>query len=284
MARTDTLGHFLTDVADAIREKKGSQATITASNFDTEIASISGGANLQSKNITIEENTTTNITPDVGYDGLSNVSVTTKVSIVPSEYTLVEYLETNGIGYIQTNYKTSALTNYDVVCQLIHEGKYDGCVFGSRSSGNSTDEFILWHNNGSDVTTESISPRRGYVLNNRYLSKTYTDSDFDWRHVMSVVDKAYVDDVNLGSYYQNNQATSPYNLTIFAISTAGNADTNRMYRGRVKYLKIYDALNLVFDFVPVIRKSDGVVGFYNLVDGAFYSNALSTNFTAGPVV
>ena len=40
MARTDTLPHFLTDVAGAIREKKGTEETIQASDFDTEIASI----------------------------------------------------------------------------------------------------------------------------------------------------------------------------------------------------------------------------------------------------
>lgn len=43
MARTDTLGNFLTDVAEAIRTKKGTTNTIQASNFDTEIASIEGG-------------------------------------------------------------------------------------------------------------------------------------------------------------------------------------------------------------------------------------------------
>lgn len=43
MARTDTLPHFLTDVADAIREKKGSSDTIQASDFDTEIANLPSG-------------------------------------------------------------------------------------------------------------------------------------------------------------------------------------------------------------------------------------------------
>lgn len=46
MARVDTLPHFLTDVADAIREKKGTEASIQASSFDTEIESIPTGANL----------------------------------------------------------------------------------------------------------------------------------------------------------------------------------------------------------------------------------------------
>ena len=46
MARTDTLGNFLTDVATAIRNKKGTTDTIPASNFDTEIASIESGVDI----------------------------------------------------------------------------------------------------------------------------------------------------------------------------------------------------------------------------------------------
>lgn len=43
MARTDSLPNFLTDVADAIREKKGTEETIQASDFDTEIANLPSG-------------------------------------------------------------------------------------------------------------------------------------------------------------------------------------------------------------------------------------------------
>lgn len=43
MARTDNLTNFLTDVADSIREKKGTSEPILASNFDTEIDSITTG-------------------------------------------------------------------------------------------------------------------------------------------------------------------------------------------------------------------------------------------------
>lgn len=46
MARTDTLGHFLTDVADAIREKKGTSDTIQASDFDTEITNLPSGEDI----------------------------------------------------------------------------------------------------------------------------------------------------------------------------------------------------------------------------------------------
>lgn len=43
MARVNNLTDFLTDVADAIRDKKGTTEPINASEFDTEIASIEGG-------------------------------------------------------------------------------------------------------------------------------------------------------------------------------------------------------------------------------------------------
>lgn len=46
MARTDTLGHFLTDVADAIRTKAGTSESIQASTFDTAISNIPSGGSL----------------------------------------------------------------------------------------------------------------------------------------------------------------------------------------------------------------------------------------------
>ena len=44
MARTDNLTNFLTDVASAIKTKKGSQTAIQASSFDTEIANLPSGS------------------------------------------------------------------------------------------------------------------------------------------------------------------------------------------------------------------------------------------------
>lgn len=46
MARTNNLSNFLTDVADAIRTKKGSEELIAAADFDTEIENLPSGADL----------------------------------------------------------------------------------------------------------------------------------------------------------------------------------------------------------------------------------------------
>jgi hypothetical protein len=76
MARTDTLDHFLTDVADSIRTKTGSSESIQASSFDTAISLIpSGTAVLQTKSSTINTTASTTITPDTGYNGMSSITV-----------------------------------------------------------------------------------------------------------------------------------------------------------------------------------------------------------------
>lgn len=76
MARTDNLKNFLNDVAESIKIKKGIVGKISASKFDEEIASITGGSTpiLQSKEArpTISSQ---RIKPDEGYDGLSEVLV-----------------------------------------------------------------------------------------------------------------------------------------------------------------------------------------------------------------
>lgn len=76
MARTDNLSNFLSDVAESIRIKKGTNEKILANKFDEEIASIAGGSEpkLQSKEIR-PQNTNQRITADSGYDGLSDVLV-----------------------------------------------------------------------------------------------------------------------------------------------------------------------------------------------------------------
>ena len=74
MARTNTLGNFLTDVASAIRKKKGTTDTILASNFDTEIESIeTGGGSTVTKGIIINEFDENGYATDVSVVGMTSI-------------------------------------------------------------------------------------------------------------------------------------------------------------------------------------------------------------------
>ena len=240
---------------------------------------------LQTKTITVLKNGSTTLTPSSGYYGLSSVNISVSVPTssggIPADYTQLEYIETNAVGYIELDYKINDATEYEVVSQLLDVGSNDACLMGSRSSGGSSDEFCFWHNTGTGATTETASPRRG--ISNGYVTKTVYNSNFDW-HIFRLSNSAfYVDDSYFGRLYSNTVSSSNLKLYVFALNSNGTADS-KYYRGRIKYLKINEGLQPVLYLLPVKRNNDNKVGLYDTINEVFYTNKLSTNFTAGPDV
>lgn len=79
MARVNNLTDFLNDVATAIKQKTGSSSPIPASQFDTEILSITTGGTYQTKSQSITTNGNYIITPDTGYDAMDRVIISVSV-------------------------------------------------------------------------------------------------------------------------------------------------------------------------------------------------------------
>ena len=79
MARIDSLTNFLTDVASAIRTKKGTQMNINASQFDTEILNLPSSGTYQQKTVNIYQNGNIIVTPDQGYDAIDELTINTAV-------------------------------------------------------------------------------------------------------------------------------------------------------------------------------------------------------------
>ena len=69
------------DIADAIRDKLGTTDGYKPEDMAAAVGDIeSGGGNYQSKSVTYTSSGTDTVTPDVGYDALSEVNVTVDVS------------------------------------------------------------------------------------------------------------------------------------------------------------------------------------------------------------
>lgn len=88
-----------------------------------------GGANLQTKSITISTNTTTNVKPDKGYDGLSQVNVTTNMPEPTGNINITTTNQTN-----VKDYATAQVVDADLVAGNIKKdvnilgvvGTYEG--------------------------------------------------------------------------------------------------------------------------------------------------------------
>lgn len=74
--------------------------------------------------------------------------------------------------------------------------------------------------------------------------------------------------------------TCPGTLELFA---SHNAGTNGYLPSKIKIYRctIYDNGKLTRDYVPCYRKSDNVIGLYDIVTGTFYTNAGTGTFLKG---
>ena len=79
MARVNNLSNFLTDVANAIKTKKGSETAIPAANFDTEILTLPSQGTYEQRVLNISANGTQTITPSSGYDAIDELELTVAV-------------------------------------------------------------------------------------------------------------------------------------------------------------------------------------------------------------
>ena len=72
--------------------------------------------------------------------------------------------------------------------------------------------------------------------------------------------------------------SSPHNMYLFAVNRT-NTDTAAQGARVIHYFKYWDVnSNLLLDLIPVERKSDGVLGMFNKVNGQFLTNIADGTF------
>lgn len=211
MARTNTLGNFLTDVADAIRTKKGSSGTIQASSFDSEILSIpSGGTTIEKKDINLydydgtllhsytktEFNNLTELPENPTHEGLTSMGWNWDLSTAKTYLTDHNYIDIGQV-YQPTN---------DSIVMYVSIDKYTLSPYISFGI-NGTATIDWGDNTTSTVTGSSISTMidttHTYSSGGDYIIKVSSNTDIR----LSAGSSSYGSKIFWGGYssYQDNR-------------------------------------------------------------------------------
>ena len=196
---------------------------------------------------------------------------------IPSEYQEVEWVQAgSSIGaYINLGFTfdTSATVKLGMYCidttpsyifgLAESSGKYR-CMISAPYGGGRT--AYAYGFSGSSYTNITVELVDGYN---------------DLEYTLKSGSMSLKNTTNGKSYSATNTAfTTTSNLLLFAQNYNGSVRYGG-YR-KISYFQYYDKTNtLICDLVPCYRKSDGVIGMYDIVRKTFLTNVGSGTFTKG---
>lgn len=202
-------------------------------------------------------------------------------SELPSTYQHLEYIESTGTQWINTGYVYNSTNNsYKVKSkfQLTRTiGSYPA-IYGAYSAESAnTFRLIRGGNDSSWLFNSNDKAGGGSVRLN-------CNSIFDLFEVEQNRNSVYLHDITtntrstLAMTHLAGTNTNNKTFVLFAQDTVQNCiSATRLY-----YFKLFDQGTLVRDMVPCKRKSDNVLGMYDLIGNTFYTNNGTGVFTAGP--
>ena len=199
------------------------------------------------------------------YKYLTN-SASPLTSNLPSNYQKVEYIESTGEQWIDTEVIANDVDQINIMFSLTDNKAIYGIVGGGWTRDNNT--FQVIYNNSTNL----ISLRWGTAS----VSKTY---DTNKHNAILSRQKISIDDTQLDHNYSVNDARNVY---LFARRTDNMGNGIQQYA----FCRIYNCMitgnNINKNFIPCYRKSDNINGLYDLVEGKFYTNqGTGDDFIAG---
>lgn len=191
-------------------------------------------------------------------------------------YTRIEYIESTGTQYIDTNIFVDA-AEFRIVAKFIPVGNPSGSVINmlcgtvvqSAMDAFIYDETVIYLGGNNDCIYTA-----GEINNKEIVYDGTFSATSPHRSLTGTID---------GVAFSKHSDTNPIDTANIGknVRIFGHGDT---YRSKIKLksMKIYKYNELVFNGVPYIRGD--TVGLYDLVSDTFFTNAGTGNFIAGPIV
>lgn len=197
-----------------------------------------------------------------------------KDNILPYAYQQVEYIESTGTQYIDTNYSPNVNTvlqteiQYTVNLATAPNTEYLNGLTGTVSPNNS--RFAYGY-------SRNVHYVYFYIGISNVNINTVVAADMNKHKFIIRADGSWQIDNKIGS--QNiNEFSSQGTLYIFARNQDG---VNKPSPLKLYSYKLYEGDELIKDLIPCYRKSDGEIGLYDIVNDVFYTNSGTGEFILG---
>ena len=187
-------------------------------------------------------------------------------TLLPSTYQQVEYIESTGTQFIDTGIVAGVGTRWEI--------KYTYVNTSSQSQ------------NGASSTSNISSSRFVFANINNSLYMAIGIS-FSWSKPLDYNPHIYILDKPNNKTWIDSESRTVLNGFTSSIETLyifhRNTDTteNFKHNGKCYYSKIYDNNVLIQHLIPCYRKSDAVIGMYDIVNNTFIINMGTGTFLKG---
>ena len=188
----------------------------------------------------------------------------TGAGIPQSSINYINYIETNGNQYINTDFNPNQDTRVVINLNVLNTSLSTCAIFGARNSDNSS-VFGFWKI--GDYCRSDYN-KNVYSMSVSSIGELLIDKNKNVTTVNGVVNTAT---------YSSFQ--SPCSLTLFAMNMPSAPD-NRKVSARLYSCKIYDNNILIRDYYPCIDEN-GVVCLYDKVNKEYVYNSGTGEFVGG---
>lgn len=197
---------------------------------------------------------------------------------VPSIYQQVEYIESSGTQYIDTNFKgnqDTKITCESVISDEFKSGYYQG-LFGATDVNVSTElNRNVIHMHRASASNLIIMAAYGNKIKIIGFS-----GDITKKHIYELDKNIYKVDNEIIYSYPMQTFMCTQNINIFRDNNSYTQD-KRYCNMKLYSFKIYDNESLIRNFIPCYRNTDNIIGLYDTVEGKFYTNQGSGIFGYG---
>ena len=197
-------------------------------------------------------------------------------SLIPSEYAQLEYIQSTGTQYINTEYYTTEKFGIKAVVQWTDIPSSGGFIYNAIGSSRNGpyNSIALDNNRGDNVKYIAFGCKTG---GGWYKPDDETEKQDIRANYNGDGQLVFNNSIKLTSGFLFN--TADYPLYIFA--TSYNNSVERFAKMKLYELEFTEDNATVRHYIPCKRKSDSGVGLYDIITDTFFVNSGSGTFGAG---